>query len=121
MDKLKLSGVPDDKPVKLTVELPAAVHRDLTSYAEILSGTPAKPSSRRNWSLRCWPVSCRQTEPFCERAEKSKRQSDLRRLATQVASKAAKQNLLDFVSAIPIPRFESWRPASHRGLSRVTS
>jgi hypothetical protein len=36
MDKLKLSGVPDDKPVKLTVELPAAVHRDLIAYAEVL-------------------------------------------------------------------------------------
>jgi hypothetical protein len=36
MDKLKLSAIPDDKPVKLTVELPATVHRDLTSYAEIL-------------------------------------------------------------------------------------
>jgi hypothetical protein len=39
MEKLKLSGVPDDKPVKLTVELPAAIYRDLTSYAEILSRT----------------------------------------------------------------------------------
>ena len=39
MEKLKLSGVPDDKPARLTVELPAAIHRDLTSYAEILSRT----------------------------------------------------------------------------------
>ena len=29
MAKLKLSAIPDDRPVKLTVELPAAVHRDL--------------------------------------------------------------------------------------------
>ena len=36
MKKLKLSAVPDDKPVKLTVELPAAVHRDLMVYAEVL-------------------------------------------------------------------------------------
>ena len=36
MQKLKLSAVPDDKPVKLTVELPAAVHRDLVAYAEVL-------------------------------------------------------------------------------------
>jgi hypothetical protein len=36
MEKLKLSAVPDDKPVRLTVELPAAVHRDLIAYAEIL-------------------------------------------------------------------------------------
>lgn len=36
MPKLKLAAVLDDKPVKLTVELPAAVHRDLVAYAEIL-------------------------------------------------------------------------------------
>ena len=35
MAKLKLSAIPDDKPVKLTVELPAAVRRDLVDYAEI--------------------------------------------------------------------------------------
>ena len=39
MEKLKLSTVPDDKPVRLTVELPATVHRDLTSYAELLGRT----------------------------------------------------------------------------------
>ena len=36
MEKLKLSAVPDDKPVRLAVELPAAVHRDLITYAEVL-------------------------------------------------------------------------------------
>ena len=35
--KLKLTAVVDDRPVKLAVELPAAVHRDLIAYAEILS------------------------------------------------------------------------------------
>jgi hypothetical protein len=38
MAKLKLSAIPDDKPVRLTVELPAAVHRDLVAYAEVLGG-----------------------------------------------------------------------------------
>ena len=37
MAKLKLSAVPDDKPVKITIELPAAVHRDLVAYAEALA------------------------------------------------------------------------------------
>jgi hypothetical protein len=37
MPKLKLGAIMDDKPVKLTVELPAAVHRDLVAYAELLS------------------------------------------------------------------------------------
>jgi hypothetical protein len=36
MSKLKLGAISDDKSVKLTVELPAAVHRDLLAYAEVL-------------------------------------------------------------------------------------
>ena len=47
MAKLKLSAVPDDKPVKLTVELPAALHRDLVAYAEVLgreSGQAIEPA-----------------------------------------------------------------------------
>lgn len=46
MTKLKLAVIPDDRPVKITVELPAAVHRDLVTYAEILSqiaGNAAPP------------------------------------------------------------------------------
>jgi hypothetical protein len=34
--KLKLSAIPDNRPVKITVELPAAVYRDLTAYAKVL-------------------------------------------------------------------------------------
>tara|TARA_E500000318_G_scaffold31959_1_gene31878 strand:+ start:1284 stop:1541 length:258 start_codon:yes stop_codon:yes gene_type:complete len=37
MTKLKLGAIPDDKPVKLSIELPADVHRDLTAYAEALA------------------------------------------------------------------------------------
>lgn len=37
MTKLKLSAVLDDKPVKVSVELPATLHRDLVTYAEVLS------------------------------------------------------------------------------------
>lgn len=37
MTKLKLGVIADDKPVKLTVELPATVHRDLLAYAEVLA------------------------------------------------------------------------------------
>ena len=36
MTKLKLGAPVDDKPVRLTVELSAAVHRDLLAYAEVL-------------------------------------------------------------------------------------
>jgi hypothetical protein len=36
MTKLKLGPLSDDKPVKLSVELSAALHRDLVTYAEAL-------------------------------------------------------------------------------------
>jgi hypothetical protein len=36
MTKLKLGAIADDKPVKITLELPAPLHRDLIIYAEIL-------------------------------------------------------------------------------------
>ena len=37
MTKLKLGVIPDDKPVKITLELPANVHRNLVAYAEALA------------------------------------------------------------------------------------
>jgi len=49
MTKLKLSAIEDDKPVKLTVEFPAAVHRNLVAYAEAIgreSGQPAPDPAR---------------------------------------------------------------------------
>jgi hypothetical protein len=45
MAKLKLGALEDDKPVKVTVELPAAVHRELLAYAEVLAQETGKPVS----------------------------------------------------------------------------
>ena len=42
--KLKLSSVPDDKPVKLTVELPPGVHRDLLDYAAVMARETGEPA-----------------------------------------------------------------------------
>jgi hypothetical protein len=47
MPKLKIAALPDDKPVKVTTELSASVHRDLVAYAEALareSGQPIDPA-----------------------------------------------------------------------------
>ena len=45
MAKLKLSPIADDKPLKVAIELPAALHRDLVAYAEILGReTGQKPA-----------------------------------------------------------------------------
>ena len=45
MAKLKLGPIADDKPVKITVELPASLHRDLTAYAEILGRETGQPAT----------------------------------------------------------------------------
>ncbi|MCP9320631.1 DUF2274 domain-containing protein [Acetobacter persici] len=37
MTKLRLGPIADDKPVRLTVELPAAVHHDLVEYGRLLA------------------------------------------------------------------------------------
>ena len=41
--KLELGGIADDKPVRLMVEIPAAVHRDLVAYAEALGRETGQP------------------------------------------------------------------------------
>jgi len=45
MAKLKLSPIADDKPVKVTLELPARLHRDLVAYADILAREAGQPSA----------------------------------------------------------------------------
>jgi hypothetical protein len=37
MTTLKLGPLTEERPVKLTVELPATVHRDLVAYGEVLA------------------------------------------------------------------------------------
>lgn len=47
MTKLKLTAVLDARPIRLTVELPASVHRDLVAYAELFarqSGQKLEPA-----------------------------------------------------------------------------
>jgi hypothetical protein len=47
MTKLKLGAIIDEKPVRITVDLPGGVHRDLAAYAEALSkesGQPTEPA-----------------------------------------------------------------------------
>jgi hypothetical protein len=43
MAKLKLGPLADDKPVKVTVELPAPLHCDLVAYAEVLARETGQP------------------------------------------------------------------------------
>ena len=46
MTRLKLSDLAEAKPVRVTIELPASVHRDLVAYASVMNdcqgeGAPA--------------------------------------------------------------------------------
>ena len=47
MTKLKLGAIADERPVRVVIELPAALHRDLVAYAEVLAretGQTAEPA-----------------------------------------------------------------------------
>jgi len=49
MTRLRLGPIAQDKPVRLSIELPASVHRDLVAYANALaaeSGTTALAADR---------------------------------------------------------------------------
>lgn len=43
MAKLKLGPLIDDKPVKVSIELPGPLYRDLTAYAELLNCQQGQP------------------------------------------------------------------------------
>jgi len=43
MAKLKLGAILDDKPVKVNLELPATLHRDLVAYADVLARETGQP------------------------------------------------------------------------------
>lgn len=43
MAKLKLGPIADDKPVKVTIELPAQLHRDLVTYGQLLAEPGKSP------------------------------------------------------------------------------
>ncbi len=47
MAKLKIGPLVEEKPVRLTIDLPGAVHRDLAAYADAVakeSGQPVDPA-----------------------------------------------------------------------------
>jgi Protein of unknown function (DUF2274) len=89
MAKLKLGAIADEKPVKLTVELPAAVHRDLLAYANALAReTGQSIADPSNWSRRCWHGSWRRT-------------AHLQKLGAKIKSKA-RDSALSAASGNPL-------------------
>ena len=45
MAKLKLGPIIEDKPVKVSLELPGPLHRDLVTYAEVLARESGQPAA----------------------------------------------------------------------------
>jgi hypothetical protein len=45
MAKLKIGALPDERPVKVNIELPASVHRDLLAYAKAVASESGQPIS----------------------------------------------------------------------------
>jgi hypothetical protein len=43
MAKLKLGPILNERPAKVTIELPAPVHRDLIAYADVLARQTGQP------------------------------------------------------------------------------
>ncbi|MFT8420885.1 MAG: DUF2274 domain-containing protein [Gluconacetobacter sp.] len=37
MTTLRITEIPDDRPVRMTIQLPAELHRDLVAYAAMVS------------------------------------------------------------------------------------
>ncbi|NTA50034.1 DUF2274 domain-containing protein [Agrobacterium tumefaciens] len=44
MTKLKLGPIADDKPIKVSLELPASLHGDLIAYADVLARETGQPA-----------------------------------------------------------------------------
>ncbi|MCJ2130670.1 DUF2274 domain-containing protein [Methylobacterium sp. E-045] len=44
MSMLKLGPITDEKPIKVQIELPAALHRDLSDYADLLGREQGQPA-----------------------------------------------------------------------------
>lgn len=86
MGKLKLGAIEDDKPVKLAVELPASVHRDLLAYGSALgretgqgSVEPAKligPMLARFMSTDRAFAKLRRTDTMSQRSHPEKPSSE---------------------------------------------
>jgi hypothetical protein len=87
LSKLKLGTILDDKPVKMTIELPAQVNRDLTAYAEVLAreaGQAIEPAKL------IAPMLARfmSTDRAFARSQRAKRESDQSNRASSLPPKS---------------------------------
>ena len=66
MTKLKLGPIADDKPVKVTLELPASLHRDLADEAYRLDPATGVEQRVDLW-LCTWPTTIKAAPPWMAR------------------------------------------------------
>jgi hypothetical protein len=76
MAKLKLTALSDEKPVKVAVELPAPLHRDLLAYAEILAHQSGQPISQPTKLIAPMLARFMATDRAFARSRKLRRQSN---------------------------------------------
>jgi hypothetical protein len=76
MAKLKLTALPDEKPVRVAVELPAPLHRDLLAYAEILAHQSGQPISEPTKLIAPMLVRFMATDRAFARSRKLRRQGN---------------------------------------------
>jgi len=86
VSKLKLGTILDDRPVKLSIELPAQVNRDLIAYAEVLgreTGQTIEPAKL------IAPMLARfmSTDRAFARSRRAKREPDQRIRASSLLAK----------------------------------
>ena len=56
MTKLRISAIPDSRPVKLTIELPAEIHQDLLLYVELVLGSAGQSTDAITDAARLVPL-----------------------------------------------------------------
>jgi hypothetical protein len=76
MAKLKITAPSEDKRVKVTVELPASVHRDLVAYAEILVAQNGQSISEPNKLIPLVPARFMATDRAFVRSQKQRKEAD---------------------------------------------
>ncbi|MCZ4292244.1 DUF2274 domain-containing protein [Hoeflea alexandrii] len=73
--KLKLTSIPDDKPVKVAVELPPDVHQDLVAYAEVMARESGQSALEPTRLIAPMLLRFMATDRVFARLRKSRRQT----------------------------------------------
>ncbi|GAN62500.1 hypothetical protein AA0313_1858 [Acetobacter indonesiensis NRIC 0313] len=56
MTKLRINAIPDSRPVKLMIELPAEIHQDLLLYVELVLGSAGQSTDAITDAARLVPL-----------------------------------------------------------------